>query len=221
MGGFGSGRQGGRGAAENRCPLDIGRLRRSGIFTAGWRGSWEWSLNGEKVSSIGIEGGRHVIVLRYRNERYGEEAQHIVEQVPIVWRGCRYGGQRPYFACPGVVNGVVCRRSVTKLYSVGKYYVCRHCGRLSYSSQSEDSCDRALRRANRIKQRLGGDPGLAASMPVRPKGMWRKTYERLQAEVFEAEARSEERLERVAALLMELDRRHDNKRRGSRKGYWQ
>jgi hypothetical protein len=72
---------------------------------------------------------------------------------------------------------------VTKLYSGGKYYLCRHCGRLTYASRSEDSCDRALRRAHRIKQRLGGEPGLAACFPPGPKGMWANTYARLVQQI--------------------------------------
>ena len=217
MGGLGSGRQGGRETTESRRPLDIGRLRRAGVLTDGWRGGWEWSCNGEKVSSIGIEGGSRAITLRYRSRRYDQDWQDVVERIPIVWRTCRFGGQRPYFVCPGVVDCIPCGRTVTKLYSVGKYYLCRHCGRLTYASRSEGSCDRALRRANRIKQRLGGEPGLAASVPPRPKGMWANTYARLVQQIDQSEKRAEQRLVLVAARLLA---RAQKPRSRARRAFW-
>jgi hypothetical protein len=32
---------------------------------------------------------------------------------------CRFGGVRPYFVCPGIVNGIACGRRVLKLYGCG------------------------------------------------------------------------------------------------------
>ena len=86
--------------------------------------------------------------------------------------------------CPGVVNGIACGRRVGKLYGPGRYFLCRRCYRLAHASQSEDAMDRALRRANRIRKRLGGDPGMAEPFPPRPKGMWQRTYERLSERAF-------------------------------------
>ena len=83
---------------------------------------------------------------------------------------CRFGGTRPYFICPGVVNGIACGRRVAKLYGPGRYFLCRHCYRLAHASQSEDNMDRTLRRANKIRQRLGGDPGMDAAFPAEAEG---------------------------------------------------
>ena len=44
--------------------------------------------------------------------------------------------------------------------------------RLAHASQNEGQSDRTLRRANNIKQRLGGEPGIAARFPPKPKGIW-------------------------------------------------
>ena len=222
MGGLGSGRSsgGGRMTAEACRSIDVNRLRRKGVLSAGWSGGWEWKRNGERVSSISMRGGEDRIVLSYRSRIGSEEWQDVEEPIPIRWVPCRYGGRRPYFVCPGIVNGVACRRHVVKLYSAGRYYLCRHCYRLTHASRNEDSCDRALRRANKIRMRLGGEPGYEAMIPRRPKGMWRKTYDRLFEAVIENESRAEERLTRMAAQLLDLDQRLETNTRKPKKGYW-
>jgi len=130
----------------------------------------------------------------------------VNETVRIVRVPCRFGGARPYFICPGVVNGVPCGRRVVKLHGSGRYFLCRHCYRLAHASQSEGTWDRALRRANKIRMRLGGEPGMASLFPPRPKGMWRRTYERLREEVFEAERFADESfLVQAEKLLTRID----------------
>jgi hypothetical protein len=141
----------------------------------------------------------------------GGDWEEAVESVGITRLPCRYGGVRPYFLCPGVVNGKACGRRVSKLYGPGRYFLCRHCYRLAYSSQSEGAFDRALRRTNTIRKKLGGDPGLASPFPERPKGMWRRTYEQLQEQVAEIEIEVEDamdaRLERVEQRFNQSSRR--------------
>jgi hypothetical protein len=95
---------------------------------------------------------------------------------------------------------------VAKLHGPGRYFLCRHCYRLGHASQIEDLWDRVLRRANKVRQRLGGEPGMAAPFPARPKGMWQRTYERLRKRIFEAEMRADEAFAiRAERLLARID----------------
>lgn len=222
MGGLGSGRQSGSGrtTVESCRAIDANRLRKEGVIGAGWLGSWSWTRNGETVATIGIRGGQDRITLTYRWKQSGRDWEDIVEPIDLKWRACRYGGERPFFECPGLVNGVACRRLVVKLFGTGRYFLCRHCYRLTYASRNEDMCDRALRRANRHRLRLGGAPGFEAVIPRRPKGMWRKTYDRLFEAIIENESRAEERLTRMAALLLDLDQRLETNKRKPKRGYW-
>ena len=129
--------------------------------------------------------GRLILSYRYR---YGqEEWQTVEEPVSISWTPCHFGGARPWFVCPGVVNCVPCGRRVGKLYGPGRYFLCRHCYRLAYQSQREQPHERALRRANHIRMHLGGDPSMLSLFPEKPKGMHWRTYERLQQRVRSAE----------------------------------
>jgi hypothetical protein len=111
----------------------------------------------------------------------------MAETIPIVYLPCRFGGSRPFFICPGPGNGTDCGRRITKLHLSCRYFLCRHCNQLAYASQFEQPWQRALRRANKLKQRLGIDVGIGDQFPEKPKGMWTRTFDYLLAEMLETE----------------------------------
>ena len=118
------------------------------------------------------------------------------EPVSLDWTACNFGGERPWFICPDVR----CGRRVAVLYGPGRYFLCRHCYDLVYESQRENEMHRALRRAQTIRERLGGSANMTKPFPERPKGMHWKTYERLWWEYHEAD------MEQLAGLREWLDR---------------
>jgi hypothetical protein len=189
----------------------VNRLQKAGCLQPGWRSAWQWTCDGQQVASISQRAEADHVDLSYRIG-IGGEWEEITETVRIVHVACRLGGDRPYFICPGVVNGIICGKRVSKLYQATRYFLCRGCNRLAYASQSEGDLDRALRRANKMRQRLGGEPGMLSPFPNRPRGMWRRTYGNLRREAFEAEMRAEEALGTFSARLLQRVE-HPNRKR--------
>jgi hypothetical protein len=117
------------------------------------------------------------LALAYRTRAgAGEPWEPVRDRVPLAHTPCRYGGERVWFRCPGCLS----RRAV--LYNAGGLFRCRACHDLAYSSTREGAFARNRRRADALRRRLGGEPG-PFSVPGRPKGMHRRTYDRLLAEI--------------------------------------
>jgi len=168
--------------------LDVRDWQRRGLLRPGTWFSWSW-WNGDsvQVASINVQVQQTRVLLLYRVRRQGEDWQDIEEPVPVAWTVCRYGGERSWFICPGVVLNRICRRRVAILYGAGRYFLCRHCYNLVYASQREDHATRLISRAQKIRRRLGGSASLMEPFPEKPKGMYWRTYERLWWQGKEAE----------------------------------
>jgi hypothetical protein len=183
MGGYGSGRRSSKQMAEHCKSLDVNRFHRDGSLRPGRMGNWVWSRDGEEIGRIDYRAEDGRLVLDYKVRVHGGDWEPITQPILITRVDCHYGNIRPYFICPGVVNGRHCGRRVVKLFSGGRYFLCRHCYNIAYTSQSEPRCDRMLRRANKLRMALGGEPGTAHWIAPKPKGMWQRTYQRHRSEI--------------------------------------
>lgn len=110
---------------------------------------------------------------------------------------CRFGGTRAWWRCPG------CAKRCMRLHLVRGRWSCRRCARLAYPSQREDLGGRGERKARKALQKLGVDTseGLGGDWGERPKGMHRRTFERLQERLGDAEAMRDAHLFNAAKAL--------------------
>lgn len=176
MGGRGSGRRY-RGTTtttiEDVKQLDLRYLKRHDLLRPGYVGTLSWSQGGDEIGSIGFRVTSTYLLLSYRYREYGNAWEDVEERVELAWTPCHYGGQRPWLRCPQ------CKRRVILLYDHGRRFLCRHCYGLTYASQHEIPIERLIRKAQKIRERLGADLSLFVSIEKKPKGMHWSTFERL------------------------------------------
>ena len=125
MGGYGSGRGPARYRTVEGChALDVRRLRRDGYLRPGSVVITMWSdgRTGEILSWIYPATYSDKVALSYRHRRTGEEWQDVEEPVQITWTPYNCGGERPWFLCPGIVNGVRGQRRLANLDGPRDYY---------------------------------------------------------------------------------------------------
>jgi hypothetical protein len=181
MGGYGSGRSGGRPTVESALRLDIDKLMGWGAIRAGEHLAGEMRLEfyddeiAVKFESLVGDPWASWFRLRYSMADYwtGEELE-IDDKIYLATTRPHFGGLRWWFICPRS------NRRVRKLYLPlgGRHFWSRRTYRLAYASQREAVHDRALRRAHKLCARLGGDPA-DDRYPDKPKGMRWSTYKRL------------------------------------------
>ncbi|MFC0160562.1 hypothetical protein [Mameliella alba] len=181
MGGIGSGwrwRFDAKDTTDSYRRLDVRRWAREGFLEAGRFFAWQWSHDGEPVASIRVQVETGAVRLIYRCRSNGGDWQDLNYRVWLDRTPCNYGGARTWFLCP--TQG--CGRRVAIIYG-GKVFACRRCYDVAYPSQREDVSDRAARRCEKLRARLGWDGGIFDDTYEKPKGMHWRTYERLVQEV--------------------------------------
>jgi hypothetical protein len=176
LGGRGSGRRPSRPyrrIAENAQPLDIRRLTRAGVLD-GRIFQWVWTIGDRPVAVLTgrLSDGNLLVwgggVLQRLSDHGPRQA------LSVVWTRCTYGGSRPWWRCTG------CGGRAAVLFRPAGHYACRQCHGIVYGSQLEGLMDRALRRAQRVRRRLGGSADMSVPFPWKPKWMRWRTYRRLR-----------------------------------------
>ena len=187
--------------------FDLGRPRKEGFFLsgAGSGGSAITMMLWPEVDQVRCEYARH------QPESQREEGELVIA---VSWTVPNFGGRRPWMHCPSER----CGRRVGRLFLVEGLVMCRRCARLRYRSQAKafPVIFRSLRRAQKLRERLGAGPMLGGPLR-RPTGMHRRTYECLSAEIIDIERTvaahiglpTRERLEEVRRMFPEFltDRR--------------
>ena len=205
MGGYGSGRSGGRLTTEDGLILSLSKLLRDKLFRPGSACHssliWTNTTTGERVGSIGYEAhlgqesGR--VRLKYTTTKWDGEKRESDYWIQLVTTPQPFGGRRWWFVCPRT------GRRAAKLYLPnGAFtFASRQAYRLAYRSQREAPHDRALRRAFKLRGKLGADGGIGDCVP-KPKWMRWRTFECLTTEHdFLVERSLEEAMHRFGASL--------------------
>ena len=178
MGGFGSGswRDRGAGRCEQFHRVDLAYMNRRGLLCPYTSGSLWWSCGGERTGSINYTVLPHALRLSYRTRDHGDaDWTSIEEEIAFSWTPTAFDGQRRWLLCPR------CERRCRVLYG-GTYFRCRKCHGLTYETQYEQPWGRAITRAQKIRQRLGGSGSMDEPFPPKPKGMHWRTYRELEAQ---------------------------------------
>lgn len=183
MGGPGSGRIlrfNTKPTVERQTYLDIRWMKRQNGLIPGTSGTLTWSSNGNSRGAVNFEVAESCLILKYRyKEQSGvwEEVEQIIffDQTP-----CNYGGHRKWFLCSR------CERRVEILCGLqgpDKYFLCRDCHNLTYASCNTHPRKRLFSKANKLKRKIGVEPGIMDFIPEKPKGMHHSTFYRIVREI--------------------------------------
>jgi hypothetical protein len=185
MGGLGSGnrmRIDKRDTVERNHRLDVRKLARENCLQPGSVVQWAWFENGKQTASISFRVKENNIDLSYQHRENNRQWVPVQQSIPLDRTPCNFGGYRLWFRCPG------CNQRVAIIYAAGKYFRCRHCYGLTYASSQEGHLDRLLRKAWKIRIRLGASQSLFDSIcEPKPKHMHHRTFTNLRIDAMKVE----------------------------------
>ena len=187
MGGWGSGRQGGRPIAEDALFVELQWMLRTGRAKPGKliSGELSWTRGGHRSGCIGytcnmIDEASASLTLRYTRTAGGGKPEKVEQHIWLTTTRPNYGGQRWWMICP--YGGG--RAAKLFLPGNGDRFASRKAWRLGYRSQREPKRDRPFSELFKLQRRLGCYEGW--EQPIRrPKGMWQRTFEKHEQRYWE------------------------------------
>lgn len=158
MGGYGSGRWGSHSikcTVEDCLALNVDKLVRDRLLRGGLHSSghltWTVKSTGKQVSTCGcgyefdgVEATKAWLRLIYT---LSDTKEYVNYRLNLTTTKPRYGGIRWWMVCPLVKDARQCGRRVGRLFlpAGAKYFGCRHCYALTYTSCQESHIyDRAF-----------------------------------------------------------------------------
>lgn len=157
-----------------------------------------WDFGGDVIVEIFLTAGEAAVEYRVTKQVPGKQLEEVEDEVRVSWTYPHFGGRRAWIHC----TRSRCGQRTNRLYLDGADLVCRSCAGIRYASKDRPAHERARIRADKIRVRLGGEPGPAGPLPLRPHGKHRRTFRRLLEELIEAEELAEQlRRQHLRALL--------------------
>lgn len=182
MGGYGSGRQNGRPTADSCLFVDLAWMIRNGRAIPGElrRGNLSWTSRGQPSGNISYSCDMRDLEAAWLELRFTVSSRSTgtsrdcAQRIALSWTVPNYGGRRWWMHCPHT------GQRVGKLFvpPEGELFASRQAWRLSYQSQRAADHDKPFEALFRLQRKLGGRQGWEAGLAKRPKGMWKRTYDR-------------------------------------------
>ena len=179
MGGWGSGRSGGRPVAEHCLRVELPWMLKTRRIIPGAHisSSLHWNCGGEPSGSINYEAimdelGMERLILKYARGS-GSDKESVRQEVRLVWTQPHYGGKRWWMICP--YGGGRCSKLF--LPGQGDRFASRKAWKVQYQSQRAIWHDKPFGRLQRLQRKLGCREGYDEWL-YRPKGMWHRTFDR-------------------------------------------
>lgn len=204
MGGIGSGNFGWRrvrrNSVEHALALDMAALKGAHrlIPETTMVGQWEVATPvGYRTITIAYDGDLTDIEEACLHLSFYVRGTKCYQTLRLAVNNLRLGCVRLWFVCP--VTGQ--RARVLYLPEGKDRFASRKGHGLGYRSQGESELLRKITRAQKIRAHLIGDLSIHTPFPPRPRGMHRRTYERLRTEALKIEAAALEALRAEETLL--------------------
>ena len=176
------GKRDGRLTTDDYLHIDINYLKREGLLTDACWFSWQWVRRSKLVDAINVTVKENGIII---------DGQSIY----VEWWCCPLGGKRPWFHCP------LCEKRCCHLYKTSNSFACKTCLNLVWKVWHERPKRRAIRRAEKVFQKVKYDFSRKFDKPK-----WQRwpTFVRLEAEgekAWEIIGSDEERLHDKLSML--------------------
>jgi len=202
MGGWGSGRQYGGPVAEECLRVELPWMlrRQLAVPFANRVGTLSWSCGGQPSGWISYQANMSDpedawLILTYTRGT-GADAEKVRQEIRLTYTKPNYGGWRWWMICP--YRG----HRVSILYKPGNgdRFASRKAWRVQYKSQRIAGRDKPFEALFRIQRRLGCEEGW--EMPIRrPKGMWQRTYARLEDRFYRLNDECDAQMMAAAAMF--------------------